>query len=62
MGFFGKLTRVVTDVVALPIETSIDLISSGTTMLHTENGKTLTQNRASKLSDDWDDLVDELDD
>ena len=42
MGFFGKLTRVVADVVALPIETSIDLISSGTTMLHTKNGKTLT--------------------
>ena len=61
MGFFGKLTKVVTDVVALPIETSIDLISGGTTMLHTQNGKTLTQNRASKLSDDWNDLLDEID-
>ncbi len=62
MGFFGKLTRVVTDVVALPIEVTVDLLASGTTMLHTKNGKTLTQNRTSKLSDDWDDLVDELDD
>ncbi len=62
MSILGKLTKTLVDVVRLPIDATIDLVSGGMTQLHTKDGNLLSQQRAKSLKDNFDDLLDEIDD
>lgn len=62
MSIFGKLTRTLVDTVCLPVEVTIDFVSGGTTPLLTKDGKFLSERRVQSLKENFDDLLDEIDD